>query len=337
MSPPSLNRRCVLARRPKGEIEDADFVIEDAPLESLEPGEFLVQVSLLALDPAMRGWMNDIRSYIPPVAIGEVMRAFGVGTVVSSREPRVVEGSVVSGSFGVQRYATASIKGVSVISPLRAPREKYLSVLGLTGLSAYFGLLDVGRPQPGETVVVSAAAGGVGSVVGQIARLQGCRVVGIAGGEQKCRYLKERLRFDDVVDYRAEKVRSGLRRACPEGVDVFFDNVGGDTLDAALASLTRGARVVICGAVSQYNAVGPPQGPANYLSLLVNRASMAGFIVFDYEDRFEEALAHLSSWMIAGDVVSDEEVMRGIGSFPDALRRLFNGDKTGKLLLDVTA
>ncbi len=331
------NRRYVLAQRPSGEVTRNDFRVETIELSDVPEGSVIVETHSISIDPAMRGWMNDVRSYIPPVAIDDVMRAFGVGVVVASSSPRLPVGTAISGTLGVQRYATLRADDLEIIDLQRAPIEAYLNTLGVTGLSAYFGLLDVGKPLAGQTVVVSAAAGGVGSLVGQIAKIKGCRVVGIAGGADKCAYVRDVLGFDGVIDYRSEKVSAGLRRECPHGIDVFFDNVGGAMLDDVLAKINKSARVVICGAVSQYNSVGAPYGPTNYLSLLVNRASMAGFIVFDYADRYSEALDDLAQWYESGALKSSEEIMDGLDSFPEALQRLFGGDKIGKLLVRVSS
>jgi NADPH-dependent curcumin reductase CurA len=268
------------------------------------------------------------------VEIGEVMRAGAIGRVIDSRHPEYAVGEAVYGVFGVQRYAVSDGGGVTRVDTTLAPAPVHLGVLGLSGLTAYFGLLDVGRPEPGQTVVVSGAAGSVGSVVGQIARIKGCRAVGIAGGSEKCRWLVEELGFDAAVDYKAGDLRSQLKASAPDGVDVFFDNVGGEVLEHVLRRLARGARVVISGAVSQYNATEPPRGPTNYMQLLVARASMTGFVIFDYADRFGEGLSRLASWLRAGELRSREDVVHGdVDTFPDALLRLFRGENTGKLVL----
>src|SRR4029453_18456906 len=263
-------------------------------------GEFLVKVLQISLDPAMRGWMNEGKSYIRPVAIGEVMRAGGAGKVVASRHKDYKEGDLVAGSFGVQEYAISDGKGARKVDTRFAPLPVYLGTLGMPGMTAYFGLLEVGKPQPGDTVVVSGAAGAVGTVVGQIAKIKGCRAIGIAGGADKCRYLTEELGFDAAIDYKAGDVKEGLKQHCPQGVNVYFDNVGGDILDTVLTRIARGARIVICGAISQYNNTAPVKGPSNYLSLLVNRASMTGMVVFDYNGRYALAAREMAGWMAQG-------------------------------------
>jgi NADPH-dependent curcumin reductase CurA len=293
-----------------------------------------VQVEYLSLDPAMRAWMNAGRSYVPPVEIGEVMRAAGIGRVIDSRHPDYAVGEQVYGVFGVQRYAVSDGRGVTRVDTSLAPAPVHLGVLGISGLTAYFGLLDVGRPEPGQTVVVSGAAGSVGSVAGQIARIRGCRAIGIAGGPDKCRWLVEELGFDAALDYKAGELRSQLQESAPDGVDVFFDNVGGEILEHVLARLARGARVVISGAVSQYNATEAPKGPANYMQLLVTRSSMTGFVIFDYAARYAEGVSQLAQWLQSGELRSREDVVEGdVDQFPEVLLRLFHGGNTGKLVL----
>jgi NADPH-dependent curcumin reductase CurA len=329
-----VNAQCRLAARPVGlpKASDWDYIEEPAPGAGL--GQILTEVQYISLDPAMRAWMNPGRSYIPPVEIGEVMRAAAIGRVVESRHPDYQVGDWVNGLFGVQRYALSDGRGIARVDTSVASPPVHLGTLGLSGLAAYFGLLDVGRPEPGQTVVVSGAAGSVGSVVGQIARIKGCRSIGIAGGPDKCRWLVDELGFDSAIDYKAGDVRSHLKEQAPDRVDVFFDNVGGETLDAVLTRLARGARVVISGAVSQYNATARPPGPANYMQLLVMRASMTGFVVFDYADRYPEAVAELGGWLKTGELRSREDVVKGqIRDFPEVLLRLFRGENTGKLVL----
>jgi NADPH-dependent curcumin reductase CurA len=332
----STNRQVRLAARPSGLPKPSDWNLIEEELPAPGAGEFVVEISHLSLDPAMRGWMNAGASYIDPVEIGDVMRAGAVGTVRASEHPGFAVGEHVYGTFGVQEHALSNGKGVIKIDPSLAAPPTYLGTLGMTGLTAYFGLLDVGKVQEGDTVVVSGAAGAVGSVVGQIAKIKGARVIGIAGGEQKCRWLVDELGFDGAIDYKAEDVRHSLREHAPKGVDVFFDNVGGDILDAVLTRLARGARIVICGAVSQYNATAAVQGPSNYLSLLVFRASMTGMVVFDYAARYGEAMTQIATWMREGLIISREDVVGGgIEAFHETLLKLFAGENTGKLVLRI--
>jgi NADPH-dependent curcumin reductase CurA len=277
--------------------------------------------------------MNAGASYIAPVEVGAVMRAGAVGHVTASGHPGFAVGDCVYGAFGIQEHALSDGSGVIKLDTSLAEPTTYLGALGMTGLTAYFALLDVGRIREGDTVVVSGAAGAVGSVAGQIAKIKGCRVIGIAGGQEKCRALIEEFGFDAAIDYKNENLRTALREHAPGGVDVYFDNVGGDVLDAVLTRLARGARIIICGAVSQYNAE-QVRGPANYLSLLVARASMTGMVVFDYQDRFPQAIAELAQWLRAGQLVSREHVVHGgVSDFPDVLLMLFAGQNTGKLIL----
>ncbi|WP_257462556.1 NADP-dependent oxidoreductase [Archangium lipolyticum] len=329
------NHQFRLAARPVGLPKREDWNYTEEPVREPGEGEMLVKVLYISLDPAMRGWMNDAKSYIPPVGIGEVMRAGGVGKVVSSKHPGFKAGDYVMGTFGVQEYALSNGKGVTQVDPRIAPLPVYLGTLGMPGLTAYFGLLDIGKPKAGETVVVSGAAGAVGTVVGQIAKLKGCRVVGIAGGPDKCRYIVEELGFDAAIDYKSEDVKKALRTHCPKGVDVYFDNVGGDILDAVLTQINLRARIIICGAISQYNATGPVKGPANYMSLLVHRASMTGMIVFDYADRYAEAAREMAGWLTAGKLKSREDIATGFQTFPETFLKLFKGENTGKLVLEV--
>jgi NADPH-dependent curcumin reductase CurA len=330
----AVNTQCRLAARPVDIPKATDWSIVEEPKPAAAEGEFVVQVDYLSIDPAMRTWMNAGRSYVPPVEIGEVMRALGVGHVVESRHPGFSVGDDVSGIFGVQRYALTDGTEVNKLDTTLAPATTYLGALGISGLTAYFGLLDVGRPEPGQTVVVSGAAGSVGSIVGQIARIKGCRAVGIAGGEDKCRWLVDEVGFDAAIDYKAADLRKELKAHAPDGVDVYFDNVGGATLEAALNRLAHGARIVLCGAVSQYNDA--PRGPANYMQLLVARASMTGFVIFDYAERYPEGVAQLAKWLDSAELRSHEQIEHGgVGDFPDTLLKLFRGENTGKLILAV--
>ncbi len=333
-----LNRQCRLAARPTGLPTPDDWALVDEPVESPGDGQFLVRVEYLSIDPAMRTWMNAGRSYVPPVETGEVMRAAGIGEVVESRHPDFSVGEHVYGVFGVQRYAVSDGSEITRVDTNLAPAPVHLNALGISGLTAYFGLMDIGRPEAGQTVVVSGAAGSVGSIAGQIARIKGCRVVGIAGGQEKCRWLVDELGFDAATDYAAGDLRAQLRAEAPDGVDVFFDNVGGEALEAALACLARGARIVLCGAVSQYNTTEPPRGPANYMQLLVARASMTGFVIFDYAQRYPEGVAQLSKWWHTGELRAREDIVHGdVADFPDTLLKLFRGENFGKLLLSLGA
>jgi NADPH-dependent curcumin reductase len=263
------------------------------------------------------------------------MRGGMVGEVIESNGERFAPGEHVTGWLGVQEYAVCPESAVFPVDPAAAPLTTYLGALGMPGMTAYFGLLDIGGPKEGETVLVSGAAGAVGSVVGQIARIKGCRAVGIAGGPQKCEWVTGELGFDACIDYKSADVGAALREHCPEGVDVYFDNVGGEILDAALARLARGARVVICGAISQYNNLDSMRGPSNYMSLLVNRARMQGFVVLDYLSRYPEAQHELAGWLREGRLIAREDVVEGFETFPDALARLFAGENVGKLVLKV--
>jgi hypothetical protein len=328
-----VNHQFRLARRPVGMVQRSDFEYTEAPVAEPGEGEVLVKILYISLDPAMRGWMNEGKSYIPPVGLGEVMRAGAVGRVVASRDPGVAVGDHVVGVLGVQEYAIAKAKGLTKVDPRLVPLPVYLGTLGMPGMTAYFGLLEIGRPKSGETVVVSGAAGAVGQVVGQIAKIKGCRVVGIAGGQEKCDYLRS-IGFDAAIDYKHQDVKAALREHCPKGVDVYFDNVGGEILDTVLTHLAMHARIVICGAISQYNE-SKMKGPSNYMSLLVNRASMTGMVVFDYASRYAEAAREMAGWMATGQLKSREDIVEGLETFPETLLKLFKGENTGKLVLKV--
>jgi NADPH-dependent curcumin reductase CurA len=329
------NTRVLLASRPVGLPTRDDWTIETVAVESPAEGEFLAEVLYISLDPAMRGWVKEGKSYIDPVNIGDVMRAGGVARVIESRNPAFAVGEHVVGITGVQSHWRSNGKGVRKVDPDAAPLPKYLGVLGMPGMTAYFGILDVGAIREGEVVLVSGAAGAVGSLVGQIAKLKGCRVVGIAGGREKCDYLTGELGFDAAIDYKTESLYPALKAACPQGIDVYFDNVGGETLDAALAFLRFRGRVALCGAISQYNSTEPIQGPKNYLSLLVNRGRMEGFIVFDFEKDYARGIRDMGRWLAEGRVKSREHIVKGIETFPDTLLMLFDGRNQGKLVIEV--
>ena len=334
------NHQIRLARRPVGLPVRADWSFTAEPVAPPEPGGVVVKTLLLSLDPAMRGWMNEGKSYIAPVAIDQVMRAGGIGVVVASESARFAIGDHVSGALGVQEYAAFDERqldrGELVAIDLRvAAPTQWLNVLGMPGMTGYFGLLDVGQAKAGEMVVVSGAAGAVGQTVGQLAKIKGCRAVGIAGGPAKCEWVVKELGFDACIDYKAGPVKDGLKAHCPKGVDIYFDNVGGEILDAVLTRLNRHARIIICGAISQYNNTEPVRGPANYLSLLVNRARMEGIVVFDYAERFPQAIAEMAAYLKDGRMKGREDVVVGLETFPEALLKLFRGENFGKLVLQV--
>jgi hypothetical protein len=330
-----VNRQFRLAARPVGLPKRSDWKLTEEEPRQPAAGEVLVRTHYLSLDPAMRGWMNEGRSYIAPVELGDVMRAGGVGQVEVSNHPGFKAGDYVSGTLNIQEYATLPGEQLTKVDPSLAKLPTYLGVLGMPGMTAYFGLLDVGQPKPGDTVVVSGAAGAVGTVVGQIAKIKGCRAVGIAGGQSKCDYLVKELGFDEAIDYKGSDLKQRLREACPKGVNVYFDNVGGDILDTLLTRMAMHGRIVICGAISQYNSTTGVKGPSNYLSLLVNRARMEGMVVFDYVKRFPEALSEMAAWIKSGQLKSREDIAQGIETFPETLLKLFHGENTGKLVLQV--
>ncbi|MEV6208176.1 NADP-dependent oxidoreductase [Kitasatospora sp. NPDC051914] len=332
----AANRQIRLAARPQGEVKPGDWEHADAPLAEPGDGEFAGRTRFISLDPAMRGWLDDRPSYLPPVGLGEVMRAGSVVEVTASNHPRYQVGDFVVGTFGVQEHVVSDGRGSLRVDPSAAPLSTYLGALGMPGMTAYFGLLEVGALKEGETVVVSGAAGAVGSIVGQIAKVKGCRVIGIAGGADKCALLTDELGFDAAIDYRSEDVRKALREHAPDGIDVYFDNVGGPILDAALTRLAMHARVVVCGAISQYNAESKVEGPSNYLSLLVRRARMEGFVVFDYAARYKEAAAEMAGWIAEGRLKVKEHIVRGtVDDFPGTLQMLFRGENVGKLVLEL--
>jgi NADPH-dependent curcumin reductase CurA len=342
MQLPTTNHQIRLAARPVGLPQASDWSHTTAPVTEPVEGGLLIKTLALSIDPAMRGWMNEGKSYIAPVGIGEVMRAGGVGQVVASRHPDYAVGDMVSAGLGVQEYlalAPSDIarSGLAKIDLRMGSLSQWLNVLGMPGMTGYFGLMDVGQPRAGETLVVSGAAGAVGQTVGQVAKIKGCRVVGIAGGQAKCDWVVQELGFDACIDYKASPsaVREGLKAHCPKGVDIYFDNVGGDILDTVLTRINRKARIVICGAISQYNNTTPVQGPANYLSLLVNRARMEGIVVFDYADRYAVGVAEMAGYLREGRMKSKEDIVVGLDQFPETLLKLFRGENFGKLVLQV--
>ena len=336
------NHQIRLSARPVGLPKTTDWSHTSEAVSEPAEGGVTLKTLALSLDPAMRGWMNEGKSYIAPVGIGEVMRAGGVGKVIASKNPQFAVGEHVSGGFGVQEYITLAAdeikrSGLVKIDLRAGSLTQWLNVLGMPGMTGYFGLMDVGMPQAGETVVVSGAAGAVGQTVGQLAKIKGCRVVGIAGGAAKCEWVVKELGFDACIDYKSGPgaVRAGLKEHCPKGVDIYFDNVGGDILDDVLARINRKARIIICGAISQYNNTTAVQGPKNYLSLLDNRARMEGIVVFDYADRYHLAIAEMAGYIRDGRMKSKEDVVEGLQTFPETLLKLFNGENFGKLVLEV--
>lgn len=330
-----MNKQLKLAKRPVGMPDEDTWTLEVNPIPTIKDGEILIENHYISLDPAMRGWMNDMKSYIPPVQIGEVMRAGSVGEVIESKHPNFKKGDFVSTWGGVQQYSVDDGSRAYKVDPTLAPLPVYIGTLGMPGMTAYFGILQEGKIKEGDVVLVSGGEGAVGSVVGQIAKIKGCTVVGIAGGPEKCKYMTEVLGFDGAIDYKNENVYTGIKRECPKGIDVYFDNVGGEILDAALANLRMRARIVICGAISQYNNRESVQGPKNYLSLLVNRASMQGMVVMDYTKDFGMAAKEMGQWMAEGKLKSREDVYDGIENFRETFMRLFTGEKMGKLVLRV--
>jgi NADPH-dependent curcumin reductase CurA len=330
------NKQQILAKRPVG-MPDADtWTLTTTEVPELKEGEVLIQNHYVSLDPAMRGWMNDVRSYIPPVELGDVMRAGTIGTIVkANNHPKYKVGDVLTGWGGVQQYIITNGDNYYPVDTNLAPMPTYIGTLGMPGMTAYFGILEVGKIKEGDVVLVSGAAGAVGSVVGQIAKIKGCKVVGIAGGADKCKYVTEELGFDACIDYKNGDVADGIKEHCPKGLDVYFDNVGGEILDAALGRLRMKARIVICGAISQYNNKENVKGPSNYLSLLVNRATMQGMVVMDYAPKYREAAQQMGRWMMEGKLKSREDIYEGIENFHDTFQRLFTGEKKGKLVLKV--
>jgi len=329
------SKQWCLKARPFGEPTADTWTFKETELADISDGQLLLKIEYISLDPAMRGWLNDAKSYIEPVQIGDVMRASTVAKVIQSKHSAFKEGDYVAGYNGVQSYAISDGTGLHKIDPNLAPLPYYLGVLGMPGMTGYFGLLKTGQPVAGETVVVSGAAGAVGGLVGQIARIKGCRVVGIAGGKEKCQFLVDELGFEAAIDYKNENVKKALKQTCPNGVDVYFDNVGGDILDDVLTQINKKARIVICGAISQYNNTTPVKGPSNYLSLLVNRARMEGIVVFDNIKEYPVAMKDIASWIKAGELKVKDHVVEGIETFPDTLMMLFRGENFGKLVLKV--
>jgi hypothetical protein len=333
---PETNRRLVLASRPDGIPGPEHFQLEDTEIGEPGAGEVLVRNVYLSVDPAQRGWVSAVANYSEPVAIGAVMRALAVGEVVRSRSDEMPEGAFVTGMLGWQDYAVVPAKALRTVDPAIAPISAYLGVLGINGLSAYFGLLDKGQPKPGETVVVSTAAGAVGSCVGQIAKILGCRAVGIAGGPEKVALCREAFGYDAAIDYKGDDdLGAALDAACGDGIDVFFDNTGGAILDAVMGRINIAARIVICGTAATSRWDPPPMGPRIERAILVNRARIQGFLIFDHAAGFDRATARLAKWIDDGRIVYREDIADGIENAPAVLAGLYEGRNTGKALVRI--
>ncbi|MFD2528501.1 NADP-dependent oxidoreductase [Polaribacter marinaquae] len=331
-----INKQVILKNRPKGYPDENTWQLESNEITELQDGEILIEHHYISLDPAMRGWMNDSKSYIPPVALDHVMRAGAIGKVIkTNNNPKFEVGDCVTSWGGVQQYSITNGDGWFKVDESLASMPMYLGTLGMPGMTAYFGILEVGKVKQGDIVLVSGAAGAVGAIVGQIAKIKGCTVIGIAGGKEKCDYIVNELGFDGAIDYKNENIYSALKKKCPKGIDVFFDNVGGVILDAALSKLRMHAKVIICGAISQYNNKSKVQGPSNYLSLLVTRSTMQGLMVMDYTKDFGKAVKEMSGWLQEGKLKSKEDIYNGIENFQETYNRLFTGNKNGKLVLKV--
>ena len=334
---PRTHRRIVLAARPVGMPKTSDFRLEEVPVPEPGPGQILVRNVWMSLDPYMRGRMNEAAGYAPSVALGDVMIAGGVGEVVKSNHPDYAEGDIVEGTLGWQEYAVPPASRLRKVDTSLGPISTANGVLGMPGMTAYFGLLDVGRPQPGDTLVVSAASGAVGAVVGQIGKIMGCRVVGIVGGAEKARHVVEELGFDTAIDYRTGDLDAAFARACPNGIDVYFENVGGRVYDAVTRHLAIGARIAVCGQISEYNMPEPELVPRNARFFIAKRVRMQGFLVFDYYHRYPEGLARMAQWIREGKLKYREDRVQGLENAPDAFLRLFRSENFGKLLVKVGA
>ena len=333
------NRRFLLAERPTGPVDENTYDLVREPVPEIGEGEALVKVKSISIDPTNRMWIGEEPTYLPPVAIGEVMRALGLGEVVESNNDNYPVGALVNGLTGWQDYVVVSDSMPLMVVPpeIQAEPAQLLGTLGMTGCTAYFGMLEIGEPKEGETVVVSAAAGAVGSVAGQLAKNKGARVVGIAGGPEKCAWLVDELGFDAAVDYKADDWRDQLKAATPDGIDVNFENVGGEIMEAVMARLNFRARMVLCGLISGYNETEPPPGPRTFGNLLINRVTLQGFIILDYYPRFGEAIRELAGMVADGSLRSEQTVVEGFEELPNALNMLFAGENTGKLVVDISA
>ncbi len=331
-----VNHQWLIAARPSGLVKESDFRWNEAPVGAPVEGQVLVRNVYLSLDPTNRVWMNEAESYLPALALGDVMRGGGIGLVVESKHFGFAAGDLVQGLLGWQQYTLAPGPALSKLPKgLPVPMTAFFGLLGHIGLTAYFGLLDIAQPKPGETLVVSTAAGAVGSLAGQIGKIKGCRVVGLTGSDEKCRWIKEELGYDAAINYKTENVPEALRRHCPEGIDIYFDNVGGEILEAVLNLINLRARISVCGMISQYNAGKPLPGPSNLAMLIMKRARMEGFLCTDYSNRAEEAFTAMIGWLLQGKLKYRVDVVQGLENAPKALGKLFDGSNAGKLIVQV--
>ncbi|MBE9237254.1 NADP-dependent oxidoreductase [Anabaena aphanizomenioides LEGE 00250] len=336
----SINRQWRLASRPVGDIKVSDFEYRQEPIPTPKAGEILIRNIYLSLDPTHRIWMSDRPQYMPPVEIGEVMRGLVLGIVEESKNPNFQQGDLVSGLLGWQDYALITTGNLPYITkipqPLTVPLTAFMAVLSFIGCTAYFGLLDIGKPQPGETLVVSAASGAVGSLVGQIGKIKGCRVVGITSSDEKCRYLLEELGFDAAINYKTADLSAALAASCPHGIDIYFENVGGEILDAVLTQVNLNARIPLCGLISTYNTEEPLPGPYNFSQILMKRVLIKGFIVTDYVSQWDLAFREMGQWIQQGKLKYQQEIVQGLENAPTAILKLFNGEKMGKLIVQIS-
>ncbi|WP_298503866.1 NADP-dependent oxidoreductase [uncultured Maribacter sp.] len=329
------NTKVILANRPKGEIEDTNFDIKIEELREIKDGEVLIQIYDISLDPAIRGWMNEGTTYIKGIEIGAVVRTFSAGKIIQSKNENFKEGNCVSGLLGAQNYCISNGEELTLLDISSSKISHHLGVLGMPGMTAYFGLLKSGEPVSGDVVYISGAAGIVGSTVGQIAKIKGCTVIGSAGSDSKCKFLVEECGFDYAINYKTEDLNQKLKEYAPNGVHIYYDNVGGPTLDIALLNLARGARVVICGAISQYNDMANIYGPKNYMKIVTARGKMNGIIVFDYIEQWPAAVKEIANWINEGKIKVKEHSITGLDNFPSALKMLYTGENFGKLILNV--
>lgn len=332
----TTNRQWRVAARPVGMIKESDYRWTEEVLPSLQDGQMLVRVQYLSLDPANRAWLNEGGSYMAEVGLDTVMPAGGIGVVVESRRDGFAEGDLVQGMLGWQDFVISDGSGMNKLPQMGLPPTAFLGLFGHIGLTAYFGLLEIGQPKEGETLVVSAAAGAVGSIVGQIGKIKGCRVVGLAGSDEKCRWLVDELGFDAAINYKTEPVLASLKKHCPKGIDIYFENVGGEILDAVLSLINNFARIPLCGLISMYNATERVPGPYNFVNLLTRRVRLEGFVVIDYMTRAQEAISELAKWYMQGKLKYRVDEVAGLENAPKAVNKLFDGTNQGKLILKVS-